>query len=94
MLEVLNFIEQATCYISMGFKNQPPPKGCHIHLLPLINPTWLQSQEAKGMREKSPLEIMDLIKSEAEVRNPVHASRIQLLKVKKTSTHSDFLQKL
>ena len=94
MLEVLNSIEQATYYISIGFKNQPTAKGCHIHLLPLKNTTWLQSLEAAGMREKSLPGIMDLIKSEAEVRNPVHAHRIQLLKVKKTSIHSDFLQKI
>ena len=37
---------------------------------------------------------MNLIRIEAEIRNPVHARRIQLLKVKKTSSHSDFLQKL
>ena len=37
---------------------------------------------------------MNLIRTEAETRNPVHARRIQLLKVKKTSSHSDFLQRL
>ena len=37
---------------------------------------------------------MELIRADAEIRNPVHARRIQYLKVKKTSSHSDFLQKL
>ena len=42
MLDVLIWIKQATYYIKTGFKNQPPAVGCHIHLAPLINPTWLQ----------------------------------------------------
>ena len=46
------------------------------------------------MQEKSLPDIMDLIKAKAEARNPLHSHRIQLLKEKKTSTHSDFLQKL
>ena len=94
MLDVMNFIEAATYYISTGFENQPPAKGCHIHLLPLINTTWLQSLEAAGMQEKSFPGIMDLIKAKAEAGKPPHSRRIQLLKVKKTSTHSDFFQKL
>ena len=43
MLEVLNWIEQAMYYIKSGFKNNPLAVGSHIHLAPLINPTWLQS---------------------------------------------------
>ena len=42
------------------------------------------------MQEKSPQGIKD----KAEARNPLHSRIIQLLKVKKTSTHSDFLQRL
>ena len=40
--------------------------------------------------------IMNLIRIEAETRNPLHARRIQLLKsaLKKTGSHSDHLQKL
>ena len=40
--------------------------------------------------------IMNLIRLEAETRNPLHARRIQLLKsaLKKTGSHSDHLQKL
>ena len=37
-------------------------------------------------------EVMELIKSKAQLRNPIHSLRMQLLKVKKTCTHSDFLQ--
>ena len=44
MLDVLNWIEQATYYVKTGFKNQPPPVGSHIHLAPLINQPWLQSK--------------------------------------------------
>ena len=40
--------------------------------------------------------ILNLIRIEAETRNPLHARRIQLLKsaLKKTGSHSDHLQKL
>ena len=66
----------------------------HIHLAPLIDITWLQSIESKGGKGESLDGIMNLIRIEAETRNQVHARRIQLLKVKKTTSHSDFLQKL
>ena len=40
--------------------------------------------------------IINLIRIEAETRNPLHARRIHLLKsaLKKTGSHSDHLQKL
>ena len=62
MLDVLNWIEQATYYVKTGFKNQPPPIGSHIHLAPLINTTWLQSIESKGGKGESLEGIMDLIR--------------------------------
>ena len=76
MLDVLSWIEQATYYVRTGFKNQPPPVGSHIHLAPLINSTWLQSIESKGAKVESLEGIMNLIRIEAETRNPLHARRI------------------
>ena len=92
MIEVLNFIESATYYIRSAFRNNPPSMSSYIHLLPLIDSTWWQSLEAAGIREKSLPEIMEIIKVEAESRNPLHARRIQILKVRNTSSHRDFLQ--
>ena len=96
MLEVLSWIEQATYYVRTGFKNQPPSAGSLVHLAALINPTWLQSIESKGAKVESLEGIMNLIRIEAETRNPLHARRIQLLKpaLKKTGSHSDHLQNL
>ena len=94
ILEVLNFIESATYYIWSGFRNNPPATGSYIHLLPLSNAIWWQALEAAGIREKYLPEIMEMIKIEAESRNPLHARRIKLLKVRKTSSHSDFLRRL
>ena len=94
MLEVLTWIEQAVDYIKSGFRNNPPAVGCHIYLAPLINSTWLQNIESKGGKGETLEGIITLIRIEGETRNPVHLRRIQLLKVKKTSSHSEFLQKL
>ena len=96
MLEVITWIEQATYYVKTGFKNQPPQTGSLVHLSALINPTWLQSIESKGAKMETLEGIMNLIRIEAEIRNPLHARRIQLLKaaLKKTGSHSDHLQKL
>ena len=38
--------------------------------------------------------VMKLIKAEASRKLPLHSRRMQLLKVRKTGTHSDFLQQL
>ena len=46
------------------------------------------------MREMTLKEVMELIKTEANLTNPLHLRSMQLLKVRKTSTHSDFLQQL
>ena len=50
MLEVLTWIEQATYYVKTGLKNKPPLTGSLVHLSALINPTWLQGIESKGLR--------------------------------------------
>ena len=97
MLETLAWIDQATYYIRSGFKNKPPQSGSLVHLQALINPTWLQSIEALGAKNKSLEDIMTLIKLEAETRDPLHGRRMALLKLalgKKTGKHSDHLMRL
>ena len=96
MLEVLAWIEQATYYVKTGLKNKPPLTGSLVHLQALINPTWLQGIESKGAKTETLEGIMDLIRIEAETRNPLHGRRMLLLKLalKKTGSHSDHLMKL
>ena len=97
MLETLAWIDQATYYIRSGFKNKPPQSGALVHLQSLINPTWLQSIEALGAKNKKLEDIMTLIKLEAETRDPLHGRRMALLKLalgKKTGKHSDHLMRL
>ena len=81
MLETLAWIDQATYYIKSGFKNKPPQSGALVHLQSLINPTWLQSIEALGAKNKKLEDIMTLIKLEAETRDPLHGRRMALLKL-------------
>ena len=67
--------EKVACWKSSGFLSRQritltrgakptPAKGCYIHPLTLFKPTWVQSQESKGMSEMSLPEKMKLIKSE------------------------------
>ena len=77
-------------------ENKPPLTGSLVHLQALINPTWLQGIESKGAKTETLEGIMDLIRIEAETRNPLHGRRMLLLKLalKKTGSHSDHLMKL
>ena len=93
-LKVNVFIEQA---FNAGLRNKPSEKGCRTHLQNLINPTWFQSFESKRMREMREMsleKIIGLIRTKASMRNPLHTWSMQLLKMRKTSTNSDFLQQL
>ena len=46
------------------------------------------------MREMGMTEVMKVIKAKASMRMPLHSRIMQLLKVRKTGTHSDFFQQL
>ena len=62
-----------------------------MQLQPLINRVWFESLLHQNIKEKNLQEVIDLILEESSGRNPLHQRRIDLLRVKKEGSHSDFL---
>ena len=54
----------------------------------------MESLIHKGVEKKNLEQILALILEESSGRNPLHQRRIQLLRVKKTGSHSDFFFQL
>ena len=91
-LETKHFCELFKSYILDGFQGDPRGSSIHIHLQPLIEVTWWTSIVQRGVTEKKNLEqILQIIMEESDARNPLHSRRIELLRIKKTGSHSDYL---
>ena len=94
-LETKQFTELFRSYILDGFQGDPRESAIHIHLQPLIEPTWWQSLVQRGVADNKSLEqVIGIIMAESDARNPLHSCRMELLRVKKTGTHSDYLYNL
>ena len=89
MLDVNVFIEQATYYINTGFKDKHPENGCNIHLASLASKLGVQRDERDDFKRRYGID-----QTGTNLRNPLHFRPMQLLKVRNTSTHSNFLQQL
>ena len=81
-LETKHFCELFKSYIMDGFQGDTRGSSIHIHLQPLIEVTT---------DNKSLGQIVEIIMEESDARNPLHSRRIELLRVKKTGSHSDYL---
>ena len=78
-----------------GFQGSPNGNSIHIHLMPLVEATWYMSLVQRGVQDNKTLdEIFDLIMEESDARNLLHARKMELLRVKKTGSHSDYLFQL
>ena len=54
--------------------------------------TWWMSLVQRGVTEDKTLDqIIEIIMDESDARNPLHSRRMELLRVKKTGSHSDYL---
>ena len=94
-LEVKSFCQLFTSYVLDGFQGKPRKDAIYIHLQPLLDPTWWASIVQRGVKEKKSLEgITNIIEAESEARHPLHARRMELLRVKKSGSHSDYLYSL
>ena len=89
--EVKQFSDQVYWYICSGLKNNHSKEGCNVHL---INNTWLQALESKGVRNMDLYGLVKLNKVEAFLRMPKHQRRMGLLKIRKTGSHGNFLKLL
>ena len=66
-----------------------------MHLMPLVDATWYMSLVQRGIQDDKSLdEIINIIMEESNARNPLHARRMELLRIKNTGSHSDFLYQL
>ena len=94
-LEAVQFTRSFQNYILDGYGGNPPENAVWIQLQPLMNPLWMESMIQKDDIKKKNLEgIVNLILKESSGRNPLHQRRIELLRVKKTGSHSDFFLQL
>ena len=94
-LETSQFCETFKMYLLDGYRGSPPPEMIWIQLQPLVNPIWFSSLVQKGVKLKDTVEgVIELILEESNQRNPLHQRRMQLLRIKKDGTHSEFLYKI
>ena len=79
-LETKHFTELLRSYILYGFQGDPRESAIHIHLQPLIEPTWWQSLVQRGVADNKSLEqVIGIIMAESDARNPLHSRRMELL---------------
>ena len=81
-----------TAYVQDGYNGMTDGNPINIHLMPLIEPTWNMSLIQRGLKDDKTLEqVIAMIMEESNERNPLHARRMQMLRIKKSGSHSDFL---
>ena len=94
-LETSQFCKSFRMYLLDGYRGAPPPEMMWIQLQPLVNPLWFSSLVQKGLKLKDSLDsVINLILEESNQRNPLHQRRMQLLRIKKDSSHSEFLHNI
>ena len=94
-LDVKHFNQMLKSYIMDGFQGEPMVKSIPIHLQPLVEATWWQSLVQRGVEENKSLDqVIELIEAESEARNPLHQRRMELLRVRKSGSHSDYLYQI
>ena len=89
-LETVHFCALFEIYIKDGYRGKIPENTVWMQLQPLINRVWFESLMHQNVKEKNLQEVIDLILEESSGRNPLHQRRIDLLRVKKEGSHSDF----
>ena len=90
-LETVHFVNTFEIYIRDGYRGKIPENTVWMQLQPLINRVWFESLIHQNIKEKDLQGVIDLILEESSGRNPLHQRRIDLLRVKKEGSHSDFL---
>ena len=90
-LETVHFCALFEIYIKDSYRGRIPENTVWMQLQPLINRVWFESLLHQNIKEKNLQEVIDLILEESSGRNPLHQRRIDLLRVKKEGSHSDFL---
>ena len=91
-LETKHFTQLFKSYCLDGYQGSPPNNAIHIHLQPLIEATWWMSLVQRGITDNKNLDaVIEIILQESDARNPLHSRRMELLRAKKSGTHSDFL---
>ena len=90
-LESVHFCALFEIYIRDGYRGRIPENTVWMQLQPLINRVWFESLLHHHIKEKNLKEVIELILAESAGRNPLHQRRIDLLRVKKEGSHSDFL---
>ena len=94
-LEVSHLCVLFHAYIMDGYNGVPDGNPINMHLMPLVEPTWHMSLVQRGVKDDKSLdEIITMILEESNARNPLHARRMQMLRIKKSGSHSDFLYQL
>ena len=88
-LDMKSFCEMFCSYIMDRFQGKPNADAIHLHLQPFMALTWWNSVVQRGVKKKSLEEV-----TESEARHPLHQRRMELLRVKKTGSHSDHLFQL
>ena len=72
-----------------GYNGVPEGNPINMHLMPLVETTWYMSLVQRGIQEDKSLdEIINIIREESNARKPLHARRMELLRIKKTGSHS------
>ena len=89
-LETIQFTRSFQIYIPDGYGGNPPKDAMWIQLQPLMSMLWMESMIQKDLKKKNLEGSVNLIPEESSGRNPLHQRRIELLRVKKTGSHSDF----
>jgi superfamily II DNA helicase RecQ len=91
-LETKHFTQLFQSYCLDEYQGGPPKNAIHIHLQPLIEATWWMSLVQRGITDNKSLEeVIEINLEESDARNRLHFQRMELLRTKKSGTHSDFL---
>ena len=91
-LEVSHFCVLFHAYVMDGYNGVPDGNPINMHLIPLVEPTWHMSLVQRSVKDDKTLdEVIAMILEESNSRNLLHARRMQMLRIKKSGSHRDFL---
>ena len=83
------YLEKESSILDVNVFIEHPENGCNIHLASLASKLGVQRDERDDFKRRYGID-----QTGTNLRNPLHFRPMQLLKVRNTSTHSNFLQQL
>ena len=93
-IEVQSFVELFHAFVLDGFQGHPKKALIHIYLQNCCDPLIWASLVKRGIKGLDLDETIKIIQAEGDSRNPIHQRRMQVLALKKTGSHSEYLHKL